>query len=72
MELGGVLAVAKSARRQRVRRGVAPGGHQCCTSQNVFDDFIAGAEWLIREQWTTRSRLAIQGGSNGGPWSARA
>ncbi len=34
--------------------------------QNVFDDFIAAAEWLVRERWTTPSRLAIQGGSNGG------
>ena len=34
--------------------------------QNVFDDFIAAAEWLIRERWTRTSRLAIQGGSNGG------
>ncbi len=34
--------------------------------QNVFDDFIAAAEWLIRERYTTSSRLAISGGSNGG------
>jgi prolyl oligopeptidase len=34
--------------------------------QNVFDDFIAAAEWLVREGWTTPERLAIQGGSNGG------
>ncbi|MCG3134680.1 MAG: Prolyl endopeptidase [Planctomycetes bacterium] len=34
--------------------------------QNVFDDFIACAEWLVREQWTSPSRLAVTGGSNGG------
>ena len=34
--------------------------------QNVFDDFIAAAEWLIESGYTRRERLAIQGGSNGG------
>jgi len=34
--------------------------------QNVFDDFIAAAEWLIRNGYTRPSRLAIRGGSNGG------
>ena len=34
--------------------------------QNVFDDFIAVAEFLIREQYTRPDRLAIIGGSNGG------
>ncbi len=34
--------------------------------QNVFDDFIACAEFLIREGYTTPERLAIGGGSNGG------
>jgi prolyl oligopeptidase len=34
--------------------------------QNVFDDFIAAAEWLVREGYTTPEKLAISGGSNGG------
>jgi prolyl oligopeptidase len=34
--------------------------------QNVFDDFIAAAEWLIRNRYTNPSKLAIEGWSNGG------
>jgi prolyl oligopeptidase len=34
--------------------------------QNSFDDFIAGAEWLISNRYTNPKQLAIQGGSNGG------
>jgi prolyl oligopeptidase len=34
--------------------------------QNVFDDFIASAEWLVKEGYTRPERLAILGGSNGG------
>jgi prolyl oligopeptidase len=34
--------------------------------QNVFDDFIGAAEWLVQNHYTQASRLAIRGGSNGG------
>ena len=34
--------------------------------QNVFDDFIAGAEFLVRQKYTSAEKLALQGGSNGG------
>lgn len=65
MEYGGILAIAN------LRGGGEYGEewHQAGTKlnkQNVFDDFIAGAEWLIANQYTCREKLAIGGGSNGG------
>jgi prolyl oligopeptidase len=65
MMSGGVFALANL-------RGGAEFGeawHQAgmlANKQNVFDDFIAAAEWLIHQRYTRPARLAITGGSNGG------
>lgn len=41
-------------------------GGMLLNKQNVFDDFIAAGEYLIKEKYTSSERLAIRGGSNGG------
>ena len=65
LEMGGMFALAN------IRGGTEYGEswHQAGmlqNKQNVFDDFIAGAEWLIDQGYTRSSKLAIEGRSNGG------
>lgn len=65
LEIGGIYALAN------LRGGAEYGDawHAAGTKlhkQNVFDDFIAAAEWLTDHRYTSRSKLAIRGGSNGG------
>ena len=65
LERGGIFALAN------LRGGGEYGSewHLAGTrlrKQNVFDDFIACGEWLVKENYTVPAKLAIQGGSNGG------
>lgn len=65
VEMGGVFAMPNlrgggEYGREWHQAGIKLG------KQHVFDDFIAAAEWLIANQYTSREKLAIQGGSNGG------
>jgi prolyl oligopeptidase len=65
LELGGVFAVASLRGGGEYGREWHEGGMKT-HKQNVFDDFIAAAESLIAQHWTSPQRLAIHGRSNGG------
>jgi prolyl oligopeptidase len=65
LEMGGVYALANLRGGGEYGKAWYDAG-RLGKKQNVFDDFIAAAEWLQKSGWTSPDRLAVNGGSNGG------